>query len=87
MLPVQTEQPASWPNPVAQTSGTKCLQNGDFVVELVLRPHKSNRFTSHDPADRALRELPAIAWRVGYASGVDSDGELSEGAGGEVGEP
>ncbi len=30
---------------------------------------------------------PASAWRVGCASVVDSDGELSEGADGEVGEP
>ena len=33
-----------------------------------------------------MRELPAIAWRVGCASVVDSDGELSEGAGGKIGE-
>ena len=38
LLPVQTQQLTPWPNPVAQTSGVKCLQNDAFAVELVYRP-------------------------------------------------
>jgi hypothetical protein len=39
LLPVQTQDLARWPNPVAQTPGAKCLQNGNFLAELVYRPH------------------------------------------------
>jgi hypothetical protein len=48
MLPVRTQPLASWPNPVAQTFGAKCLQNGNFMRELVYRPHESDGFTSRD---------------------------------------
>jgi hypothetical protein len=87
MLPVQTEQAVSWPNPVAQTSGTKDLQNGDFVVEYVVRPHKPNRFTSDERQIERRASCPAhcMARRLCVSRGFG--GELSEGAGGEIGEP
>jgi hypothetical protein len=45
LLPVQTPHLASWPNPVAQTSDTKCLQNERFVSVTCVRSHKLNQFT------------------------------------------
>jgi hypothetical protein len=53
---------------VAQTSGTKRLQNGDFVVELVLRPHKPNRFASHDRQIERCASCPPLRGASAFAA-------------------
>jgi hypothetical protein len=37
----QARGDVSWPNPVAQTSETKCLQKDPFVRQVCIRPHES----------------------------------------------
>jgi hypothetical protein len=49
-------------NPVAQTFTQKCLQMRRYVVELVFRPHKPDRFTG--------RDRPIRGWEIDLASGA-----------------
>ena len=72
MLPAQIKHAALWPNPAAQASGTKCLQNGDFVVEPALRPHEHNRLRMRT-RKWALRELHEHA-RAGVFERTPSSG-------------